>query len=226
MNIQKSSILSMISLGFVFIVIIGLAQDDKPKLQDEKIIIPNEIQQPLDQKSVLRPTIIEILTSDPVENGEIQKKFTHGDTEITYKVGVENGVEETPSPSVLKAMKDSYTEDEQNIISEYTKSMMFKRYNYGTVRILDIPMKEEYYHNIQIRINDKLKKDLIDSIFTCENFGDLAKKYVLEPLYTDGWAGSTENYIYTKAVNECIDPKMQERVDKVMKKLEEVHAEN
>ena len=164
-----------------------------PKLNDVTNNENNKPQPELETEvikdKVMMPTTIELLSYGNVSDGMIEKKFTNGDTEIIYSVGVKNGVEETPAPSVLKAMKDSYTEDEQNIISEYTKSMMFKRYNYGTVRILDIPMKEEYYHNMQIRINDKLKKDLIDSIFTCENFGDLAKKYVLEPLYTDGWAG-------------------------------------
>ncbi len=181
--IVTTVLLTIISLGFVLIIIIGLAQDDKPKLQDEKIIIPNKIDQPKQEAiSVLRPTVIELLTVESVENGEIIKKFTHGDTEITYQVGVENGVEETPAPDVLVAIRDSYSEYEKQQIDEYTKSLMFKRFNYGTVRILDIPMKEEYYHNIQIRINDKLKKDLIDSIFTCENFNDLAKKYVLEDI--------------------------------------------
>ncbi len=164
-----------------------------PKLNDVTNNENNKPQPELETEvikdKVMMPTTIELLSYGNVSDGMIEKKFTNGDTEIIYSVGVKNGVEETPAPSVLKAMKDYYTEDEQNIISEYTKSMMFKRYNYGTVRILDIPMKEEYYHNMQIRINDKLKKDLIDSIFTCENFGDLAKKYVLEPLYTDGWAG-------------------------------------
>jgi len=41
-----------------------------------------------------------------------------------------------------------------------------------------------------------------------------------------GYAGSAENYIYTKALNECIDPKMQERIDKVKAELEEVYVDN
>jgi len=104
--------------------------------------------------------------------------------------------------------------------------MMYKRFNYGTVRILDIPMKEEYFHNIQIHINDKLKKEFIDTNFTCDNFGDLAKRFVLEPLNTDGWSGSTENYIYSKALNECLDPKYDEKYEKVLQELEEVYADN
>lgn len=175
---------------------------------------------------VMIPTTIELLSYGNVTDGTIEKKFTHGDTKIIYSVGVENGVEETPPPSVLKAMKDSYSEEEQRMISERTKSMMFKRFNYGTVRILDIPMSEELVQMSKLHINDKLKKEFIDANFTCENFGDLAKRFVLEPLYTDGWAGSTENYIYTKAVNECYDTKIQEKMDKVMEELEEVNKEN
>ena len=194
-------------------------ENNKPQLEPQKMIEP-------EQDEIMLPTTIRILTQGNVTNGFVEKKFVHGDTELIYSVGVENGVEETPSPSVLKAMKDSYSEEEQRMISERTKSLMFKRFNYGTVRILDIPMSEELVQMSKLHINDKLKKEFIDSNFTCENFGDLAKRFLLEPLNTDGWSGSTENYIYTKAQNECIDPKMQERIDKVKAELEEVYVDN
>ncbi len=222
---------ALVLVGIVSVVVVNfMIPDDLIALfldfihQDDK---EPEIEPEIEP--VLLPTTIQILSgknATDIMNGSIQKKFTHGDTEIIYSVGVENGVEETPPPSVLKAMRDSYTEEEQQIIDEFTTSMMYKRFNYGHVRILDIPMKEEYFHNIQIQINDKLKKEFIDSTFTCDNFGDLAKRYVLQPLNTDGWSGSTENYIYTKAVNECYDTEIQEKIDKVTAELEEVNKPN
>jgi len=230
MNKSKILGVTLIVIGVVSIGVINyLIPEDLTALfldfihDDKEPVIEPEIE------TVLLPTTIQILSgknATDIMNGSIEKKFTHGDTEIIYSVGVENGVEETPSPSVLKAMRDSYTEEEQQIIDEYTTSMMYKRFNYGTVRILDIPMTEELFHMSQLHINDKLKKEFIDSNFTCENFGDLAKRFVLEPLNTDGWSGSTENYIYTKAVNECYDDKIQEKIDKVTAELEEVNKPN
>jgi len=194
-------------------------ENNIPQLEPQKEIEP-------EQDDIVLPTTIRILTQYNVTNGFVEKKFVHGDTEIIYSVGVENGVEETPPPSVLKAMRDSYTEEEQKKIDEYTTSMLFERMNYGKIRMLDIPMSKEIWLNQQKHYDDKLKKEFIDTNFTCDNFGDLAKRFVLEPLNTDGWSGSTENYIYTKAQNECIDPKMQERTDKVKAELEEVYVDN
>jgi len=72
-------------------------------------------------------------------------------------------------------------------------------------------------------INNKLKKQYIDTNFTCNNYHTLAKKFVGESMYGVGYAGSVENYIYTKALDECISPKHQEEIDKVYAELEEVN---
>jgi len=172
---------------------------------------------------------IETLTEEPVEDGVIEKKFTHGDTEFTYMVGVENGVEETPSPEVLRAMRASYSEEElenqQKIIDEIVRNGpqgMGKVIGFDGVYI-DV---NKAYKNTQIHVNNKLKKQYIDTNFTCDNYHALAKKFVGESMYGVGYAGSVENYIYSKALDECISPKHQEELDKVNEELEEVYKEN
>ncbi len=218
------SIISVVVVNFmipdemVALFIDFIHQDDKPEIEP--------------QEQISLPTTLRILnewnvTKDSRGNdGYIEKSFTHGDTEIIFSVGVENGVEETPPPSVLKAMRDSYTEEEQQSIDERTLSYVYKRFNYGTVWIANVPMSEKLVEMSKMHINDKLKKQFIDANFTCDNFGDMAKRFLLEPLNTDGWSGSTENYIYTKAVNECYDNKIQEKIDKVTAELEEVNKPN
>jgi len=81
-------------------------ENNKPQLELQKKIEP-------EQDDIMLPTTIRILTQYNVTNGFVEKKFVHGDTELIYSVGVENGVEETPAPSVLKAMRDSYSKEEQ-----------------------------------------------------------------------------------------------------------------
>ncbi len=223
---------ALIVIGVVSVVVVNFMIPDDLTALFLDFIHQDDKEPEIEQDQILLPTTLQIMnewnvTTDSRGNDAyVSKKFTHGDTEIIFSVGVENGVEETPAPSVLKAMRDSYTEEEQQSIDERTKSYMFKRFNYGTVWIANVPMSEKLVEMSKMHINDKLKKQFIDANFTCENFGDLAKRFLLEPLNTDGWSGSTENYIYTKAVNECYDTKIQEKIDKVTAELEEVNKPN
>jgi len=198
----------------------------------------NEYSDPPKEKqeieSDLRPTTIETLTKEPVEDGVIEKRFTHGDTTFTYMVGVENGVEETPSPDDLRAMRASYSEEEilqqQEIIREAVRNgpqgigkVIGIKNPDGSDIYIDI---NKAYKNTQIHINNKLKKEYIDATFTCDNYHALAIKFVGESMVGVGYAGSVENYIYTKALDECISPKHQEELDKVHAELEEVNKTN
>ena len=164
----------------------------------------------------------------------VEKRFVHGDTEIIYKVGVENGVEETPSPDVLRAMRDSYSEEEleiqQKIIEEAVRNgpqgmgkVIGIKNSDGSDIYIDV---NKAWKITQIHINNKLKKQYIDTNFTCNNYHTLAKKFVGESMYGVGYAGSVENYIYTKALDECISPKHQQELEKAYSELEEVYKTN
>ena len=209
--------------------------NDVPPSEPE-IDISKELEQDItkQEKSIPRPTTIETLTEKAIQDGTITKKFVHGDTEIIYKVGVENGVEETPSPDVLRAMSSSYSEEELKHQKEAIDRIV-RDGPQGMGKVIGIknPDGSDIYIDLnkawkstQIHINNKLKKQYIDTNFTCENYHTLAKKFVGESMYGVGYAGSVENYIYTKALNECIDPKYQEKLDKVYAELEEVNKPN
>lgn len=195
----------------------------------------------LPQDTILRPTTIETLTKEPVENGIVEKKFIHGNTEINFSVRVENGVESTPAPDVLLAMQSSYSEPERSeqkrIIAESILEGPQGTGINGTGKVIGLKDSEgndiyinvnQAWKNNQIHINrpinNILKKNYIDTNFTCDNYGKLAKMFVGESMYGVGYAGSVENYIFTKAFNECINPKYQEQVDKVYHELNETNA--
>ena len=196
----SKALIPIVSVGIVLVTLVAFIPEDKSKLIEE--------------------------IKEPSQVGVVEKRFVHGDTEIIYKVGVENGVEETPSPDVLRAMRSSYSEEEleiqQKIIEEAVRN---GPQGIGKVIGMDNVYIDvnKAYKNTQIHINNKLKKQYIDTNFTCENYPTLAKKFAGESMYGVGYAGSVENYIYTKAINECIDPKHQEEIDKVYAELEEIN---
>ena len=224
----SKGLIPIVSVGIVLVTLVAFIPEDKSKLIEE-IKEPNPVEYPSQDASVLRPTVIERITKDSVEDGVVEKRFVHGDTEIIYKVGVENGVEETPSPDVLRAMRSSYSEEEleiqQKIIEEAVRN---GPQGIGKVIGMDNVYIDvnKAYKNTQIHINNKLKKHYVDTNFTCENYHTLAKKFVGESMYGVGYAGSVENYIYTKALDECINPKHQQELEKAYSELEEVYKTN
>lgn len=212
MNIKLKVIgLVLIAIGVVIIGVIDFSSEPKDQ--------PAPAQ---DEMETIRPTeTIEIgknVTDDG--NGYVVKKFIHGDTEILYHVGVENGVEETPLPSVREAMRNSYSEYEKQQIDEYTKAHLFDRLGDFKETFLNNPM----YHSLTN--HSKLKQDFIDQNFSCDNYNDLAYQFAGTSLHGNGYVGSAENYIYTRALNDCIDLKHQEEIDKVYAELEEVNKPN
>ena len=226
----SKALIPIVSVGIVLVTLVAFIPEDKSKLIEE-IKEPNPVEYPSQDASVLRTTVVERITKDSVEDGVVEKRFVHGDTEIIYKVGVENGVEETPSPDVLRAMRASYSEEEleiqQKIIEEAVRNgpqgmgkVIGIKNSDGSDIYIDV---NKAWKITQIHINNKLKKQYIDTNFTCNNYHTLAKKFVGESMYGVGYAGSVENYIYTKAINECISPKHQEEIDKVYAELEEVN---
>lgn len=159
------------------------------------------------------PIIMQIVSGHNVTDGERIKQYINGNTEITYSVKVENGVESTPGPSVLEAMRDSMTEEQKKLSDEYHASMLYERMG---------EHKEWYLKSKIHRSSDSVKKEYLDSVFTCENYQLLAWQWKADQLL-----GSTaENYIYTKALHECIDTKLNEKLDKVHHELEEAYAES
>ena len=229
----SKALIPIVSIGIVLVTLVAFIPEDKSKLIEE-IKEPNPVEYPSQDASVLRTTVVERITKDSVEDGVVEKRFVHGDTEIIYKVGVENGVEETPSPDVLRAMRDSYSEEEleiqQKIIEEAVRNgpqgmgkVIGIKNSDGSDIYIDV---NKAWKITQIHINNKLKKQYIDTNFTCNNYHTLAKKFVGESMYGVGYAGSVENYIYTKALDECISPKHQEEIDKVNAELEEVNKTN
>jgi len=228
-NLKKPSkiLIPFVSVGLVLAILVTFLPEDKSKL----IEYPAQEETPPQDTPILRPTVIEKITNVPVEDGMVEKRFVHGDTEIIYRVGVENGVEKTPSPDVLRAMQASYSEEEleiqQKIIDEIVRN---GPQGMGKVIGIKNPDGSDIYidlnkawKNTQIHTNNKLKKQYIDTNFTCENYHTLAKKFVGESMYGVSYAGSVENYIYQKAFNECIDTKYQEKLDKVYAELEEAN---
>lgn len=189
----------MISLGLVFIVIIGLAQDDKPKLQDEKTSY--ELHKEIEK----------------LENPEetVQKTFSNNGVELAYQVGIENGVEETPPPDILVKMQESYTEEQKE-----ENRLLYAEFIEDRKKLLEKRSHSSY----------AWKKSDIDSRFTCYNYNELAYQYqgmAYGGFMINGkYDGTFEGYIYWKAFHECIDPKYDEKYEKVMKELEEVYAEN
>jgi len=211
MNIKLKVIgLVLIAIG---VGLIGFLPQDKPK---------DIVEQPDQDEQVMRPTeTIEIgknVTDDG--NGYVIKKFIHGDTEIIYQVGVENGVEETPMPSVREAMRNAYSEYEKQMIDENTHAQIFNRY--GDYK--EVFLNNQMYHSLTN--HSKLKQDFIDINFSCDNYHDLAYQFTGEVLSGHGYYGTAENYVYTRAINECIDPKHQEEIEKVYADLEEVNKSN
>ena len=229
----SKALIPIVSVGIVLVTLVALIPEDKSKLIEE-IKEPNPVEYPSQDASVLRTTVVERITKDSVEDGVVEKRFVHGDTEIIYKVGVENGVEETPSPDVLRSMQASYSEKEleiqQKIIEEAVRNgpqgmgkVIGIKNSDGSDIYIDV---NKAWKITQIHINNKLKKQYIDTNFTCSNYHTLAKKFVGESMYGVGYAGSVENYIYTKALDECISPKHQQELEKAYSELEEVYKTN
>jgi len=232
----SKTLIPILSVGIVLVTLVAFIQDDKSKLIEVKE--PSQVENPPQDDSILRPTVVNRITKNSIEDVVVEKRFFHGDTEIIYKVGVENGVEETPSPDVLRAMRDSYSEEEleiqQKIIEEAVRNgpqgigkVIGIKNPDGRDIYIDVnkAWKDTQLH-INRPINNKLKKDYIDTNFTCDNYHTLAKKFVGESMYGVGYAGTVENYIYTKALDQCISQKHQEELDKVYSELEEVNKTN
>jgi len=184
-------------------------------------IIPDEPEQVVEVETVKEfpgdpgrlPIIMQIVSGHNVTDGERIKQYINGNTEITYSVKVENGVEATPGPSVLQAMRDSMSEEQKRLSDEYHASLLYERMG---------EHKDWYLKSKIHRSSDIVKKEYLDSVFTCENYQLLAWQWKADQL----GGGTAEDYIYTKAFNECINPKHQQEVDKAHHELEEAYAES
>ena len=157
---------------------------------------------------------LEALEKPPEQT--VEKVFVNeftGET-IEYEVGVENGVEETPAPSVLKQIQESYTEEQkEQWLEDYYNSDFYK--------------ERHKYDEARKKHNENYIKSYIDQSFTCETYKELAYKYKSDMLITEeGERIDAENYIYKRAFHECIDPKYKEELDEVKEKLEEVNEPN
>lgn len=201
-------ILIGIGLGYLGtdLLMTAIDQVNKTDIPDEQ---PDQVEV---QDQTVMPFSLQILGYD-LDNGTVTKKYTHRDTEIIYSVKVENGVEATPGPSVLQAIEDSMTEYEKQQSEEYHKSLLYERMG---------DLKDWYLKSKIHRSSDSVKKEYLDSVFTCENYQLLAWQWKADQL----GGGTAEDYIYTKANNECINPKHQEEIDKVHHELEEAYAES
>lgn len=143
------------------------------------------------------------------------KTFSHGNTTFTYEVGIENGVEESPPQSIIDKIKAAYTKEELAIQyasykeSDYWKKRMQILGERGSQGVL-------------------AKKADIDNNFTCDNYKYYAEKYVTEALpgftINGKYVGTFEAYVYWKAFHECLDPKYNEKMEKVYHELDEVNA--
>ena len=227
-------VIPVASVGLVIATLVTLLPEDKPKIIEIKE--PTEDKQPAEEKDITEEKTSyelhkEIEDIEKPTEETITKTFSHGNVTFTYEVGIENGVEETPSPEDLRAMSDSYSEIEKQVQKQIIEEAV-RNGPQGTGKVIGLKNPDgsdihidvnKAYKETQIHINNKLKKAYIDSNFTCDNYDQLAKKFVGESMYGVGYAGSVENYIYTKALNECIQPKHQEEIDKVTAELEEVN---
>lgn len=171
------------------------------------------------------PITIQYLSGQNTMDGVREKKITVGDTEIQFTVGVEKGIEETPSPGVLRAL------NEAGYYKPYNHTEAMKIRFEGPLRVW-LPYDDNYYttemqdwyERSKIHKNDQLKKEHIDSTFTCDNYHELAWKFAGENMWAVGY-GDVEAYIYAKAINECINPTHQEEIDKVYAELAKVNAD-
>ena len=201
----------VVSVGLVIATLVTFLPEDKPNITEIKE--PTEDKEDTEEKTSyeLHKEIEDI--EKPAEE-TITKTFSHGNVTFTYEVGIENGVEETPAPSVLERMSQSYTKEEKEAM---IKSIVNSDYWKKRMEILD---------NRASRSVLAIKAD-IDSNFTCDNYHYYAKKYVnaAYPGFTINgkYVGTFEGYVYWKAFHECIDPKYQEKLDKVYAELEEVN---
>lgn len=168
------------------------------------------------------PITLQVISGENVTDGLREKKITVGETEIQFTVEVENGVEETPSPSVLREL------DEAGYYKPYDPSnrgpiMGTVRLPSGDTERMDLTkwIEVSKIH----RGSDIQKKEYIDSVFTCDNYNELAWKWKGDSMYGDGFAGTVEEYIYKRAIDECINPKHQEEVDKVYEELKKVNED-
>jgi len=194
----------LIAIGIGSVVVFQDYQDKQEiqAIQDNQELTTNEKHYQIEQ-----------LTKPPEET--VQKNFSNNGVEITYEVGIENGIEETPPPDVLVQIQESYTDEQKELNIELNKEFWEAR-----MKILEERLSNSF----------QAKKQLVDSTFTCDNYNELAYKYQAEALpgftINGKYDGTFEGYIYWKAFHECIDPKYNEKYDKVMQELEEVNEEN
>lgn len=203
--------LSIALIAFGSIAIIALVTD---------YYIQDEVEQ-VEAEWVELPITMQYLSGENIMDGVREKIITVGETEIQFTVGVEKGIEETPSPTVLRKLSEA------GFYRPYDDSYLYGRM-VGSVRLPDgdteqMDLKEWHLKSL-IHRDDQLKKEHIDSTFTCENYQELAWKFKGENMWAAGY-GDVEDYIYAKAINECINPTHQEEIDKVYEELKKVNED-
>lgn len=175
------------------------------------------------------PITMQYISGENITDGVREKRITVGDTEIQFTVGVEKGIEETPSPGVLRALNEAgYYKpiskiDRGPIMGSIDMSRYSSKIPSGYDPVIELDLTE-LLEMTKIHRYDKLKKAYIDETFTCDNYKELAWKFAGENMWAVGY-GDVEDYIFAKAINECINPNHQEELDKVHEELEKVNAD-
>ena len=181
-----------------------------------------ESEQVVEVEEVELPITIQILSGHNVMDGLREKKITVGDTEIQFTVGVEKGIEETPS--LTNPTRSLARSEYGPIMGTIDLSRYYSKLPSGFDPIIELDLTE-LLEMTKIHRYDKLKKEYIDTNFTCGNYHELAWKFAGENMWAAGY-GDVEEYIYEKAIDECIDPQRQQKLDKVYEELEKASAEN
>jgi len=181
-----------------------------------------ESEQVVEVEEVELPITIQILSGHNVMDGLREKKITVGDTEIQFTVGVEKGIEETPS--LTNPTRSLARSEYGPIMGTIDLSRYYSKLPSGFDPIIELDLTE-LLEMTKIHRYDKLKKTYIDETFTCDNYNELAWKFAGENMWAAGY-GDVEEYIYAKAIKECINPTHQEEVDKVYEELKKVNSEN
>ena len=159
----------VVSVGLVIATLVTLLPEDKPKITQIKE--PTEDKETLEEKDTTEEktsyeTHKEIENTEKPAEETITKTFSHGNVTFTYEVGVENGVEETPSPEVLRAMSESYSEYEKQV-QQQIRQEAIRNGPQGTGKVIGLKNPDgsdihidvnKAYKETQIQINNKLKK--------------------------------------------------------------------
>ncbi len=164
------------------------------------------------------------------------------DNQVIQAIQDNQVIQATQDNQVVQEIQDNQeltTYEKHNLIEELTElkvdrgsiTIDLSRYSSKIPNEIDpvITLDKAFWEQRQKILEQRLsgsflaKKQLVDSTFTCDNYNELAYQYQAEALpgftINGKYDGTMEGYIYWKALNECIDPKLQEKVDKVYEEL-------